>query len=35
MAMHFVRAGIAVVFMVATVYADGTADGRKAQKNTG
>jgi Protein of unknown function (DUF1549)/Protein of unknown function (DUF1553) len=32
MAMHFVRAGIAVVFMVATVYADGTADGRKAQK---
>jgi Protein of unknown function (DUF1549)/Protein of unknown function (DUF1553) len=32
MAMHFVRAGIAVVFMVATVYADGTTDGRKAQK---
>ena len=28
--MHLVRAGIAVVFMAVTVYADGTGDGRKA-----
>jgi hypothetical protein len=32
MAMHLVRAGIAVVFMVAAARADGTADLRKEQK---